>query len=134
MDRDIEWCGFITFMAFTPLSLRTPGSFSSRTLIHALKDCPTTHAILTLGGLDNRLLVWDYSCCIDWIKDIIHVLDKKVISEFITRLWNCWNNHNNYVFRGKEEEAMVVWDRAKTLCQDFRIHNLVNKLVLPVTP
>ncbi|MBA0620496.1 hypothetical protein Godav_006203 [Gossypium davidsonii] len=47
---------------------------------------------------------------------------------------NCWNNRNNYVFRGKEEEAIVVWDRAKTLCQDFRIHNLVNKLVLPVTP
>ncbi|MBA0717611.1 hypothetical protein Golax_005412, partial [Gossypium laxum] len=40
-----------------------------------------------------RLLVWDYSCYIDWINDIICVLDKK----------------------------------------DFRIHNLVNKLVLHVT-
>ncbi|MBA0649626.1 hypothetical protein Goklo_017171 [Gossypium klotzschianum] len=32
-----------------------------------------------------------------------------------------------------EEEAQVIWDRAKTLCQDFRIHNLVNKSVLPLT-
>ncbi|MBA0683189.1 hypothetical protein Goari_024863, partial [Gossypium aridum] len=36
-------------------------------------------------------------------------------------------------FYGKEEEARVIWDRAKTLCQDFRIHNLINKPVLPLT-
>ncbi|MBA0766573.1 hypothetical protein Gotri_015603 [Gossypium trilobum] len=78
---------------------------SAETLIHALKDCPTARAILTLGGLDD----------------------------FITTLWNSWNNRNNYVFCGKEEEGRVIWDRAKTLCQDFRIHNLVNKPVLPLT-
>ncbi|MFQ6656043.1 hypothetical protein Gotur_026320 [Gossypium turneri] len=48
--------------------------------------------------------------------------------------WNSWNNHNNFVFKGKEEDVRVVWDRAITLCQDFHIHNLVNKPLLPVTP
>ncbi|MBA0638647.1 hypothetical protein Godav_029302 [Gossypium davidsonii] len=75
----------------------------------SLKDCPTVQAILALGGLDNRLLVRDYSYCIDWIEDIMCVGYES------------------------EDEARVVWDRAKTLCQDFRIHNLVNKLVLPIT-
>ncbi|KAK5833686.1 hypothetical protein PVK06_017539 [Gossypium arboreum] len=37
-------------------------------------------------------------------------------------------------FWGKEEEVRVIWDRAKTLCQDFRIHNLVNKPMLHVSP
>ncbi|MBA0579573.1 hypothetical protein Gorai_021825 [Gossypium raimondii] len=35
-------------------------------------------------------------------------------------------------FRGKEEEAKVVWERAATLCHDFHIHNLLNKPLLPV--
>ncbi|MBA0688636.1 hypothetical protein Goari_006408 [Gossypium aridum] len=83
-----------------------PSKTAQQLMPFFLKDCPTAHAILTLSGLDNRLLVWDYSCYIDWIKDIICVLDKKVIADFITWLWNYWNNRNNYVFRGKEEEAM----------------------------
>ncbi|MFQ6649973.1 hypothetical protein Gotur_022040, partial [Gossypium turneri] len=65
----------------------------------ALKDCPTARAILTLGGLDGRLLNKDYSCCIDWIENAMRLLDKKAIVDFITTLWNSWNNQNNYVFR-----------------------------------
>ncbi|MBA0816139.1 hypothetical protein Gohar_000832 [Gossypium harknessii] len=110
----------ITLMASTPLSRPICGFFLSRqnfrrdypscgasveTLIHALKDCPTARAILTLGGLDGRLLNKDYSCCIDWIENAMRLLDKKAIVDFITTLWNSWNNQNNYVFRGKEEEA-----------------------------
>ncbi|MFQ6649462.1 hypothetical protein Gotur_022299 [Gossypium turneri] len=48
------------------------------TFIHALKDCLTAWTILTFCGLDNRLLVGDYYCCIDWIKDVTRVLDMKV--------------------------------------------------------
>ncbi|KAH1039116.1 hypothetical protein J1N35_040859 [Gossypium stocksii] len=104
------------------------------TLIHTLQDCPTTRAILVLSGLDNKLLVRDYSCWIDWIKDVMRVFYMKAVANFIMMLWNSWYNRNNYVFRGKEDEVRVIWDRAKTLCQDFRIHNLVNKPVLPITP
>ncbi|MFQ6634958.1 hypothetical protein Gotur_012113, partial [Gossypium turneri] len=103
------------------------------TLIHALKDCPTAREILVLGGLNNNLLVGDFSQCIDWIEDLMRVLDLKTVSDFITTLWNSWNNRNNFIFRGKEDEARVVWERAVTLCHDFRIHNLVNKPLLPVS-
>ncbi|MBA0586900.1 hypothetical protein Gorai_000042 [Gossypium raimondii] len=65
---------------------------SAETLIHAFKDCPTARTILTLGGLDGRLLNKDYPYCIDWIKDVMCFLDKKVIADFITTLWNSWNN------------------------------------------
>ncbi|MBA0632668.1 hypothetical protein Godav_001364 [Gossypium davidsonii] len=37
-------------------------------------------------------------------------------------------------FRGKEEVARVIWVRIVTLSKDFRTHNMVNKLVLPLSP
>ncbi|MBA0669896.1 hypothetical protein Goklo_007522 [Gossypium klotzschianum] len=87
------------------LRVNALGVACSETLIHALKDCPIAHKIIVLGGLNNNLLVGDYTQCIDWVE---------------------------YVTRGKEEEAKVVWERAVTLCHDFRIHNLLNKPLLPV--
>ncbi|MBA0568746.1 hypothetical protein Golob_006216, partial [Gossypium lobatum] len=33
-----------------------------------------------------------------------------------------------------EDEARVVWERAKTLSNEFRIHNLVNDPLIPVIP
>ncbi|MBA0863585.1 hypothetical protein Goshw_023296 [Gossypium schwendimanii] len=57
----------------------------------------------------------NYACCIDWLEDMLCVLDKKVAADFFTILWNNWNNHNNCIFRGKEDEARVVWERAETL-------------------
>ncbi|KAA3487519.1 Transcription factor TFIIIB component B'' [Gossypium australe] len=96
--------------------------YPSETLIHALKDCPTTHEILILGGLNNNLLI-----------DVLRVLDQKATSNFITTLWNSWNNRNNFIFLGsKEEEARVVWERAVALCHGFHIHNLLNKPLLSV--
>ncbi|MBA0828434.1 hypothetical protein Goarm_013110 [Gossypium armourianum] len=95
------------------------------TLIHALKDYPKAQDILTLGSLDNRLLERDYSYCIDWIEDIMRTLDIKVVVDFFTTLWNSWNNKNKFIFRGQDEDAKTVWERAKTLCHDFRIHNLM---------
>ncbi|MBA0560818.1 hypothetical protein Golob_017695, partial [Gossypium lobatum] len=100
---------------------------------HTLKDCPIARAVLTFGGLDSRLLNKDYSSCIDWIEDAIRLLDKKAMANFITTLRNSWNNRNNYIFRGKKEAAWIMWERAKTLSQDFRIHNMVNKPMLPLT-
>ncbi|MBA0636111.1 hypothetical protein Godav_025449 [Gossypium davidsonii] len=95
------------------------------TLIHTLNDCPKARAILPFGGLDNKLLERDYSCCIDWIEDIIRTLDMKAVVDFFTILWNSWNNMNNFIFRGQDEDAKTVWERAKTLFHDFRIHNLM---------
>ncbi|MBA0682193.1 hypothetical protein Goari_023930 [Gossypium aridum] len=60
---------------------------SVETLIHALKDYPTARTILTIGGgLDNKLLVRDYSCWIDWIEDVMRVLDKNAAADFIITL------------------------------------------------
>lgn len=81
---------------------------SVETLVHALKDRQTARTILTLGGLDGRLLNKDYPYRIDWIEDVMCFLDKKVVTDFITTLSDSWNNRNNYVFRGKEEEARVI--------------------------
>ncbi|MBA0731084.1 hypothetical protein Golax_025916 [Gossypium laxum] len=64
--------------------------------------------LLPLGGLDCRLFNKDYSCCIDWIEDAMRLLNKKAIAHFITM--------------------------AKTVSQDFQIHNMVNQLMLPLTP
>ncbi|MBA0729719.1 hypothetical protein Golax_022602 [Gossypium laxum] len=93
------------------------------TFIHALKDCPYARAILTFGGLDNRLIEGNYSWCIDWLEDILRVMDLKAAADFFTLLWNCWNSRNNFIFNGKEDDAHGVWERAKNLSRDFRIHN-----------
>ncbi|MBA0566916.1 hypothetical protein Golob_011689 [Gossypium lobatum] len=75
------------------------------TLIHALKDYSTARAILSIGGLDNKLLIKDYYCCIDWMEDVMRILDKKATADFVTTLWNSWNNRNKFIFRGKEDDA-----------------------------
>ncbi|KAK5833762.1 hypothetical protein PVK06_017619 [Gossypium arboreum] len=58
----------------------------TETLIPVLKECLTTREILVLGELNNNLLDGVYSKCIDWIEDMIRVLDLKVIFDFITTL------------------------------------------------
>lgn len=35
------------------------------------------------------------------------------------------------LFRGKEEVAWVIWKRAKIFSKEFRIHNMMNKPILP---
>ncbi|MBA0819735.1 hypothetical protein Gohar_028386 [Gossypium harknessii] len=90
---------------------------SAETLVHALKDCPIAWAILTLGGLDGRLHDKDYLYY--RLEDVMRILDRKAVEEFIMTLWNSWNNRNNFVFRGKGDEAQIIWDRARTLFHDF---------------
>ncbi|KAK5845209.1 hypothetical protein PVK06_001369 [Gossypium arboreum] len=104
------------------------------TLLHALKDCPIAREILVMGGINSSLLEGNSTQSIDWIEEMMRVLDIKAVSDFITTLWNSWNNRNTYIFRGKEDDARVVWVRPRTLNDDFRIYNLLNKLMLPVTP
>lgn len=101
------------------------------TLLHAMRDCPRTKAVLALGGLNTKVLEGTYSRCVDWIEDMARTLDKKALSDLITVLWNIWNSQNNRIFRDKEEAAMVMWGRAAALSQDFRIFNFVEKPLIP---
>ncbi|KAK5833396.1 hypothetical protein PVK06_017221 [Gossypium arboreum] len=98
-----------------------------------MKDCPKTRVVLEYGGCHNNFLDGNYSCCIDWIEAVAHVLDKMVVSDFITVLWNIWNSRNNRIFWGVEEEAKVIWERAASLSHDFRIFNLEEVPMLPRT-
>ncbi|MBA0771472.1 hypothetical protein Gotri_006982 [Gossypium trilobum] len=61
---------------------------------------------------------------------MMRVLDKKVIADLMTTLWNSWNNRNNFIFRGNEDEARIVWERTCTLSQNFCICNLLNEPLL----
>ncbi|MBA0777798.1 hypothetical protein Gotri_005771 [Gossypium trilobum] len=103
-------------------------------LIHALKECLKVRETLIIGGLNNRLLDGNYVRCIDWLEDILRELDSKAAADFFTLLWNCWNNSNKMVFQGKDNPAMVMWERAQTLSNDFRIFNLNAPPVIPTTP
>lgn len=84
-------------------------------------------------GLDGRLLDNDHERCIDWLEEAMRLQDKKAFEDLITLLWNIWNNQNNYIFWGKDDEALVVWDHAKALSDDIRIHNLSNGPMIPKT-
>ncbi|MBA0787677.1 hypothetical protein Gotri_026381 [Gossypium trilobum] len=102
----------------------------AETLLHALKDCPTSRAVLSLGGWSESTISKKYDHCIDWLEDMMRVLDKRAMADLMVTLWNCWNNRNNYIFRGKEEEAKIIWERASTLNKEFRICNFINEQLL----
>ncbi|KAL1066500.1 hypothetical protein V6Z11_D12G066400 [Gossypium hirsutum] len=91
----------------------------TKTLLHALKDCPTSRAVLSIGGWSRSFISKKYDHCIDWLEDLMRILDKRVMVDLMTTLWNCWNNRNNYIFRGKEEEAQQIWERASKLNKEF---------------
>ncbi|MBA0749496.1 hypothetical protein Gogos_003415 [Gossypium gossypioides] len=40
-------------------------------------------------------------------------------------------NQNNAIFRGKDEEVGVIWEKARKLNDDFQIHNLSSQPILP---
>ncbi|KAH1113927.1 hypothetical protein J1N35_007305 [Gossypium stocksii] len=100
------------------------------TQLHALKECSTSREALSLGGWSESIIAKKYDYCIDWLEDVMRVLDKKAMANLMTLLWNCWNNRNNYIFRGKEEKATVIWEKANTLSNDFRICNLLKEPLL----
>ncbi|KAK5830164.1 hypothetical protein PVK06_013958 [Gossypium arboreum] len=50
----------------------------------------------------------------------MRILDRKAFEYLITTLWNSWNNRNNFFFRGKEEEARIVWERDDFMTTDGR--------------
>ncbi|KAL1151424.1 hypothetical protein V6Z11_A09G041000 [Gossypium hirsutum] len=95
------------------------------TLLYALRDCPTSRKVLLLGGWSESMFSKNYDHCIDWPEGTMCVLDRKAMADLMVLLWNCWNNRNNFIFRGKEEEATIIWERASTLSEDFRICNML---------
>ncbi|KAA3470540.1 hypothetical protein EPI10_016240 [Gossypium australe] len=68
--------------------------------------------------------------CVDWLENIMRILDKRAMADLITILWNCWNSGNNFIFKGKEDKARTIWDRASNLGKEFRIYNLLNAPML----
>ncbi|KAL1105395.1 hypothetical protein V6Z11_D04G129000 [Gossypium hirsutum] len=99
----------------------------TETVLHALKDCPTSRAVLSIGGWSRSFISKNYDHCIDWLEDLMRVLDKRAMADLITTLWNYWNNRNNFIFRGKEEEAKQIWERANNLTKEFQICNMMNE-------
>ncbi|XP_012468919.1 uncharacterized protein LOC105787001 [Gossypium raimondii] len=102
----------------------------TETVLHALKDCPTSKAVLSTGGWSRSFISKNYDHCSDWLEDLMRVLDKRAMADLMTTLWNCWNNRNNFIFRGKEEEAKQIWERASNLSKEFRICNMTNEPLL----
>ncbi|MBA0608601.1 hypothetical protein Godav_020798 [Gossypium davidsonii] len=45
-----------------------------------------------------------------------------------------FDNRNNAIFRGKEEDVYRIWEHARKLNTDFRIHNLSSQPVLLQVP
>ncbi|KAL1182126.1 hypothetical protein V6Z11_A02G097800 [Gossypium hirsutum] len=56
------------------------------------------------------------------------------MEDFIALVWNSWNNRNNFTFQGKEESAITVWNKARTLSNDFKIYNLREKPMISLQP
>ncbi|XP_017609172.1 uncharacterized protein LOC108455070 [Gossypium arboreum] len=106
-------------------------SHRDETSIHALRDCSKASAVLSFYGLDGCLLESNCESCIDWLEDATCLLDLKVFENLIMVLWNIWNNRNNALFRGKKDDARMVWEQVRTLRNEFRIFNLTHAPINP---
>ncbi|KAK5843184.1 hypothetical protein PVK06_005628 [Gossypium arboreum] len=62
-----------------------------------------------------------YDSCVDWLENMMRILDKRVMADLITTLWNCWNSRNNFIFKGKEDNVQTIWDRASNLVNENRM-------------
>lgn len=78
------------------------------TVIHTFKDCLKARVILSHGGIDRRLLDTIYERSIDWLEATMHLMDRKAFEDFVTILWNIWNNNNSALFHGKEEDMGII--------------------------
>ncbi|KAA3469327.1 reverse transcriptase [Gossypium australe] len=97
------------------------------TLVHALKDCPKAREVLVARGLNNRLLEEDYNDCIDWLEDVFRELNNKAAANFLTLLWNSWND-NNMVFKVGSvlsQETMMTHHSSKD-CLVISSHELLD--------
>ncbi|MBA0726542.1 hypothetical protein Golax_002365 [Gossypium laxum] len=101
------------------------------TIIHAFWDFPKACTVLSFGGLDGRLLDPTFERCINWLEDATRLLDLKAFENFITVLCNICNSLNNALFRGKEEDARLIWERGRIFGDDFRIFNLSHVAMNP---
>ncbi|MBA0572066.1 hypothetical protein Golob_002430, partial [Gossypium lobatum] len=45
-------------------------------------DCPNARAVLTIGGLDGKIINNDFSSCIDWLKEAMRERVKSLSKEF----------------------------------------------------
>ncbi|MBA0844753.1 hypothetical protein Goarm_022707 [Gossypium armourianum] len=111
-----------------------PCGMGDETIIHALWDYPKARAVLSSSGSDGHLLDSAFERCIDWLEDATRLLDLKAFENLIMVLWNIWNSCNNALFWGKEEDAWLIWERARTLGDDFRIFNLSHIVMKPRPP
>ncbi|KAH1046344.1 hypothetical protein J1N35_037128 [Gossypium stocksii] len=76
---------------------------TNETLLHALRDCPTSREVLPLGGWDMSIITNQYDCYVDWLENMTRIMDKRAMVNLFTTLWNFWNNRNNFIFKGKED-------------------------------
>ncbi|MBA0837817.1 hypothetical protein Goarm_009936 [Gossypium armourianum] len=89
--------------------------------MHALRDCTTSHEVLSIGGWEMSITSKKYNSCIGWLENMMRILDKRVMPDLLTTLWNCWNSRNNLIFKGKEDKVQTIWDRASNLGKEFLI-------------
>ncbi|KAK5820004.1 hypothetical protein PVK06_025045 [Gossypium arboreum] len=59
-----------------------------------------------------------YDSCIDWLENMLRILDKRAMADLITTLWNCWNSRNKFIFEGKADNTQTIWDRTSNLVSE----------------
>lgn len=104
---------------------------AEETVVHALKESTHAREAFKCGGFDNRFFHMDHMYCVDWLEGIMRMLDRKAFECLVVLLWNIWNNKNNLILQGKNEDPRTVWEKARAFCSDYRIHNFFGTVMLP---
>lgn len=62
---------------------------TNETLLHALRYCPISCEVLSIGGWDMSVMTKQYDSCVDWFENMMRILEKRAMADLITTLWNC---------------------------------------------
>ncbi|KAH1047807.1 hypothetical protein J1N35_038591 [Gossypium stocksii] len=74
-------------IGFGPHSQGCPGCGAElETFVHALKDCLISKVTLMISSLDSSILTKEYDRGIALLEDMLRILDKKVMADFMTTL------------------------------------------------
>ncbi|KAL4297182.1 hypothetical protein GQ457_12G013370 [Hibiscus cannabinus] len=85
------------------------------TVLHALRECPSTQEVLQVSGLERLLPQGPFSTGLQWLEEATQVLDTQQFTFMLVLLWNIWNKRNRWVHQNQLIPPKLVADFAQML-------------------
>ncbi|KAL4348523.1 hypothetical protein GQ457_17G007670 [Hibiscus cannabinus] len=94
------------------------------TVLHALRECPSTQEVLQVSGLERLLPQGPFNTGLQWLEEATQVLDTQQFTFLMVLIWNIWNRRNRWVHQNQLIPPKLVADFAQMLIGEaWDLHN-----------